>query len=105
MAETKSLSVEELKLKLKEILSNKIVEIIADKSLPYAKIREMAVYVTDSLPLVQNSQDLSLFLEDIVSEFDFLKHEIIVMKNEIGQTKEAQIMDKLRSYISNYSST
>jgi hypothetical protein len=54
---------------------------------------------------VQNSQDLSLFLEDIVSEFDFLKHEIIVMKNEIGQTKEAQIMDKLRSYISNYSST
>ncbi|KKP59730.1 MAG: hypothetical protein UR54_C0024G0001, partial [Candidatus Roizmanbacteria bacterium GW2011_GWA2_34_18] len=42
-----SIKVDLLKIKIKDLISRKIVEILVDKKLPFKQIQDMAVDITD----------------------------------------------------------
>jgi hypothetical protein len=102
MHPSNSFTVEELKLKLKELISKRIVDMIADKSLPYSQIRDTAVAITTSLPEVKTIEDFSVYLDEVLEEYPFLKNEVTLLRHEINRLKEVQVIDRLKSLISNY---
>jgi len=91
------------KIKLKDLVSNKIVDMIAKKELPYKQIQEMAVDFVDALKEVKSKDDLLKLVSELANIYPYLKDEAVIMNKELEVFKEEVLINKLQSYFKNLS--
>ncbi len=98
-----SIKVDLLKIKLKDLISRKIVDILVKKELPFKKIQEMAVDLTDTLSYVKTKEQLIILVSELANYYPYLKTEVQIMNAELNELKEQQVIGKLESYFKNLS--
>lgn len=98
-----SIKVDLLKIKLKDIVSRKIVDMLAKKELPFKEIQEMAVDLLDSLKEVKTKEDFFKLTSAIPSIYPYLKTESQILDSELGELKQQAVMGKLENYFKSLS--
>lgn len=98
-----SIKLDLLKIKVKDLISKKIVDIIVANELPYKKIQEMAVDVTDTLDFVRTNEDVIRFVKELPNFYPYLISVSQIMNVELNELKQKQVIGKLESYFKNLS--
>ncbi len=87
-----------LKIKLKDLVSRKIVDVLVKKELPYKAIQEMAVDLVDSLKEVKTKEDLLKLINALPTIYPYLKNESFMLNAELNELKQQAVIGKLENY-------
>lgn len=98
-----SQDLDDLKKKLKSLVSDRITELIVSGEVPYKEIQEMAVDLLDTLDFVTTKEQLALLSKEIGEFYPYLKNESKIMSAEFNDMKEKQVISKLENYFKNLS--
>ena len=98
-----SIKLDLLKIKLKDLVSRKIVDMLVKKELPFKQIQEMAVDLTDTLNFIKTKEQLIILVNELANYYPYLKTEAQLMNVELNEIKEQQVIGKLESYFKNSS--
>ncbi|MCL4364657.1 hypothetical protein M1328_05490 [Patescibacteria group bacterium] len=92
-----------MKIKLKDLVSRKIVDILVSNTLPYKEIQEMAVDLVDALNEVKTKEDLIKLIDALPTVYPYLKNEAFMMNQELSELKQQAVIGKLENYFKNFS--
>jgi len=95
------IKIDVLKIKIKDLISRKIVEILVDKKLPFKQIQDMAVDITDTLNMVKTKDDIIKFVKELPNFYPYLTSIAQAMNVELSEIKQQQVIGRLESYIKN----
>ena len=87
-----------LKIKLKDLISRKIVDMLVNNELPFKEIQDMAVDLTETLNFVKTSEDLIRFIKELPNFYPYLTSVVQIMNVELNEVKEQQVKTKLEGY-------
>lgn len=93
-----SIKVDLLKIKLKDLVSRKIVDILVKKELPFKEIQDMAVDLIDTLNFVKTKEDIIKFVKELPNFYPYLISVAQTMNAELNEIKQQQVIGKLESY-------
>ncbi len=98
-----SIKLDLLKIKLKDLVSRKIVDILVKKELPYKEIEEMAIDLVDSLKEVKTKEDLLKLIDALPTVYPYLKNESFMLSAELNELKQQAVIGKLENYFKSLS--
>jgi len=96
-----SIKLDLLKIKIKDLVSRKIVDILVNNELPYKKIQEMSIDLVDSLKEVKTKEDLLKLINALPTVYPYLKNESFMLNAELNELKQQAVIGKLESYFKN----
>ena len=97
-----SIKVDLLKIKLKDIVSRKILDILTKKEMPYKQLQEMASDVVDSLKETKTKGDLVKLVSALGDVYPYLKSEQQLMMAELNEIREQAVIGKLENYFKSF---
>lgn len=98
-----SIKLDLLKIKLKDLVSRKIVDMLVKKELPYKEIQNMAIDLVDSLKEVKTKEDLLKLINALPTVYPYLKNESQMLDAELNELKQQAVIGKLENYFKNLS--
>lgn len=96
-----SIKLDLLKIKLKDLVSRKIVDMLIKKELPFKQIQEMAIDLVDSLKEVKSKEDLLKLIDALPIVYPYLKNESFMLGAELNELKQQAVIGKLENYFKN----
>lgn len=97
-----SIKLDLLKIKLRDLISRKIVDILTKKELPYKQIQEMAIDLVDSLKEIKTKEDFLKLINALPTVYPYLKTESQMLDAELGELKQQAVIGKLENYFKNF---
>jgi len=94
-------SLNQLKKKTKELVSKKIVEFLYER-IPYNEIKDLAVFVNESLEKINTFEEFLNFLNELKEFYPSLENEVIILKNKLNENREKQLIERLQKYVSSF---
>lgn len=98
-----SIKLDLLKIKLKDLVSRRIVDMLVTKELPFKQIQDMAIDLTDTLSFIKTKEQLIILISELANFYPYLKSEAQLMNAELNEIKQQQVIGKLKSYFKNSS--
>ncbi len=90
-----------LKIKLKDLISRKIVNTLIHKEMPYKQIQEMAVDMLETLDEIKTKEDFLKLINALPTVYPYLKNETIILEGELNDLKQQAVIGKLENYFKN----
>ena len=75
------------------------MDLIIERKVEYAQLRELAIYVREELPNLKTQQDYKDFVDGLEFDFPYLDTEIKIFLEEEKRFQEQAVINKLQSYI------